>query len=69
MVVRTMLTSGLAKSARHNVKGNPVDSNGEATLVGIANVERTGNIFLDKFLGLPNEALAILNCDLILIDE
>ncbi|WP_320676707.1 hypothetical protein [Prochlorococcus sp. MIT 1300] len=62
LIVKTNLTTGEARSSRHSVKGKLVSPEGVATLVGIANVAPTGNTILDKFLGLPDEALAILNC-------
>jgi len=33
-------------------------------LVGIATVEPTGEGWVDRFLGLPDEALAVLPCQL-----
>jgi hypothetical protein len=33
-------------------------------LVGVAVVEPTGEAWLDRFLGLPDEALAVLRCRL-----
>jgi hypothetical protein len=40
-----------------------INENGRLKLVGIAVVPPTGSQLLDIFLGLPNEALAILNCE------
>ncbi len=62
LIVNTSLTSGIVKSQRHLVEGKKLDAYGKTKLVGIAMVPKSGNIFLDAFLKLPNEALAVLNC-------
>jgi len=35
-----------------------------ALLVGVATVDPSGDPWLDRFLGLPDEALALLRCQL-----
>ncbi len=62
LIVKTCLTSGKAKSGLHFAKGKPLQKDGSTKLVGIAVIPPSGNLFLDTFLDLPNEALAILQC-------
>ena len=45
--------------------GVPLDRDGRGVLVGTATVEPTGEAWLDRFLGLPDEALAMLRCRLV----
>jgi hypothetical protein len=45
--------------------GVPLDQDGRGVLVGVAVVEPTGEGWLDRFLGLPDEALAVLRCRLL----
>ncbi|PNH07645.1 hypothetical protein TSOC_005881 [Tetrabaena socialis] len=60
--IRTVLTTestqgrSLAASGRRLVGGNGV-------LVGTATVEPIGDAFMDTFLQLPNDALAVMSCD------
>ncbi len=63
--VKTNLGTNRISTLLHNVQGKAVQKNGTATLVGVAIVPPTGNKLLDQFLGLPNEALAILQCKII----
>lgn len=56
------LISGCAEGRRHRAQGRPLDPQGRARLVGIARVEPCGDPWLDRFLGLPDEALAMLEC-------
>jgi hypothetical protein len=62
LLVDVNLSSELASSARHHVRGQRLDARGEALLVGIALVPPTGEAWYDRFLGLPDEALALLRC-------
>ena len=62
LIVKTSLTSNDASEGNLKVKGKPLNKEGFAKLVGIALVPKSGNHFLDNFLGLPNKALAILQC-------
>ena len=64
LIVRAELTSGVCRSARHDVQGRRRHDNGETTLVGVARVPPSGATWLDRFLGLPDEALAVLHCRL-----
>ncbi len=62
LIVETTLGSRKLTSKLYNVEGKPIQKNGNARLVGVATIPKTGNLLLDLFLGLPNEALAILQC-------
>ena len=64
LIVKTYLSTGDVKGKRHKAKGLPLQSNGIVSLVGVALIPKTGNFFLDKFLNLPNEALAVLKCEI-----
>jgi hypothetical protein len=44
------------------VRGQRLDQNNRGMLVGAARVEPCGAAWLDRFLGLPDEALAVLEC-------
>lgn len=44
--------------------GEPLTGDGAARLVGVAAVPPSGDPWLDRFLGLPGEALAVLQCQL-----
>ncbi len=43
-------------------QGKKMDKDGKAVLTGIAMIPESDNFMMDQFLGLPNEALAILEC-------
>lgn len=60
--IYTTLTTKKIISNRHRFEGRSIDKNGFATLVGVAMVNKTGVWWFDRFLGLPDEALAVLNC-------
>tara|TARA_B100000579_G_scaffold267272_1_gene220467 strand:- start:153 stop:683 length:531 start_codon:yes stop_codon:yes gene_type:complete len=64
LLVNTSLTTGKVKGNLHEGKGLVVQKNGQTKLVGIAIIPRTGNKFLDTLLGLPNEAIAELQCEI-----
>ncbi len=64
ILVKTLLTTGKVNGNLHKGEGIVDDVNGKIKLVGIALIPKTGNKFLDGFLGLPNEALAELNCEI-----
>ena len=64
LIVKTFLKTGKVKGKTHEAEGLPLQSNGITTLVGIATIPKTGNKILDIFLGLPNEALAELKCEI-----
>lgn len=56
------LTTGTGAGQRHRAKGQALDQRGEGVLVGLATVPPSGDAWLDRFLGLPDEALAVLHC-------
>ncbi len=62
LLVKTSLETGKVKGFSHEAEGMVRQSNGQTKLVGVAMIPITGNKVLDTFLGLPNEALAILKC-------
>jgi hypothetical protein len=62
--VDTQLSSGAVRSRRHNSCGAPLSADGSALLVGVAMIPPCGEAWLDRFLGLPDEALAMLRCRL-----
>jgi hypothetical protein len=64
LLVDTELGTGPLRSRRHRLEGRPLDGRGEALLVGVAVVPPSGDRWLDRFLGLPDEALALLRCRL-----
>ncbi len=64
LMVKTMLKTGKIKSKLHEGEGLALQKNGRAKLVGISIIPKTGNKILDTFLGLPNEALAELQCEI-----
>lgn len=69
LIVQTRLQTEMAQGQRHHAQGKRIGANGEALLVGIATVPPTGDGWLDRFLGLPDEALALLRCRLILANN
>ena len=64
LIVKTILKTGKVKSKLHEGQGLPIQKNGEAKLVGISSIPITKNKILNTFLGLPNEALAELQCEI-----
>ena len=62
--VKTCLKTGSVTSKLHKEDGLSLQENGKVTLVGIAIIPPTGNRILDFFLDLPNEALAVLRCEI-----
>ena len=64
LIVKTILTTGEVKGKLHEGEGLVLQNNGTTKLVGISIIPKTGNEILDTFLGLPNEALAELNCEI-----
>ena len=60
-----MLHGELASLSTNNaLSGINLQKNGQTKLVGISTIPITGNKILDTFLGLPNEALAELQCEI-----
>ncbi len=64
LIVNTLLKTGKVKSQLHEGEGQVLQNNGKTKLVGISIIPKTGNKILDTFLGLPNEALAELQCEI-----
>jgi len=64
LIVRTSLKTGKVKGKLHYGEGHVRQNNGKTKLVGVSIIPLTGNKFLDTFLGLPNEALAELQCEI-----
>ena len=64
LIVRTLLKTGKVKGKIHEGEGLLLQSDGTTKLVGIATIPKTGNTILDKFLDLPNEAIAELKCEI-----
>ncbi len=64
LLVKTSLETGNVKGKLHQGKGLTLQKNGKTKLVGISIIPPTGNKVLDNFLGLPNEALAELECEI-----
>jgi len=64
LIVRTRLTTAAVVGSRHQAVGQPLDGLGRGQLVGVAQVAPSGDRWLDRFLGLPDEALALLRCRL-----
>ena len=65
LIVRTRLGTAETRGQRHSSVGVPLERDGRGVLVGTATVEPTGDAWLDRFLGLPDEALAVLRCRLV----
>ena len=63
--VSTRLGPGEARGQWQRANGRPVDAEGRGVLAGIARVPLSGAAWLDRFLGLPGEALAVLGCQLV----
>tara|TARA_Y100001968_G_scaffold258550_1_gene245530 strand:+ start:410 stop:940 length:531 start_codon:yes stop_codon:yes gene_type:complete len=64
LIVKTSLETGKVKGIIHEAEGVVLQNNGTTKLVGISIIPKTGNKILDTFLGLPNEALAELKCEI-----
>jgi len=64
LLVKTILTTGKVKGELHEGQGLILQKDGTTKLVGISIIPPTGNKILDTFLGLPNEALAELQCEI-----
>ena len=64
LLIKTALTTGKVKGKLHEGTGMMLQENGKTKLVGICIIPKTRNQILDIFLGLPNEALAELQCEI-----
>ncbi len=63
LYVNTVLSTNSVKHNHKIYKGSLINKQGNCVLVGSAIVPKCGNKLLDLFLGLPTNALAILNCN------
>ncbi|GLC34977.1 hypothetical protein PLESTB_001184800 [Pleodorina starrii] len=62
--IRTVLTTESTRGRSLSASGRRlVDNSG--VLVGTATVEAVGDVFMDNFLQLPNDALAVMSCDFV----
>ena len=64
LLIKTALTTGKVKGKLHEETGIMLKGNGKTKLVGVCIIPKTRNQILDTFLGLPNEALAELQCEI-----
>jgi hypothetical protein len=62
-VLTTLSTEGSSGDLLQGT-GNRMTADGKAKLAGVARVPKTGDAFLDSFLLLPSEALAVLSADI-----
>ena len=62
LMIDTLLHTGLVHGQRHRARGQALTDDGQALLVGVAVVPPSNDPWLDRFLGLPDEALAMLRC-------
>ncbi|TVS07954.1 MAG: hypothetical protein EA413_00140 [Cyanobium sp. PLM2.Bin73] len=69
LAIDAELSTGPVTSRRHSCRGAALDSDGRGVLVGVAQVPPSGDAWLDRFLGLPDEALALLRCRLIPLES
>jgi len=69
LLVDTLLTTETIRSQRHHRQGRRLQGVTTGVLVGSAVIEPTGEAWLDRFLGLPDEALAVLECRLSLGED
>lgn len=60
--IETELSTEAVRGHRHGAQGSRLQKDGQAVLVGVATVQPCGAAWLDRFLGLPDEALAVLRC-------
>ena len=65
LVVDTALTSGSIEGLRHRRQGRPLDQDGRGQLVGVASIAPCQDAWLNAFLGLPDEALAVMEIQLL----
>mgnify|MGYP007063836642 CR=1 FL=1 len=62
LIIKTNLNTESINTSFSKVTGKRIQKDGTVKLVGLAIVPPCGHYYLDRFLGLPNEALAVLNC-------
>jgi len=61
LTVRTVLTTESTEGQFKRASGSRLTADGKATLVGAAVVPKVDDWFMDTFLGLPTDALAIMS--------
>ncbi|CAN0891649.1 hypothetical protein LINGRAHAP2_LOCUS17106 [Linum grandiflorum] len=61
LLVKTILTTEESKGTIRSGKGERLDKQGKCRLVGVAVVDRIDDGFMNTFLSLPTECLAVLN--------
>ncbi|GAB4820476.1 hypothetical protein N2152v2_007522 [Parachlorella kessleri] len=64
LVVATTLTTEASEGAFRKGQGQRLGGDGRARLVGVARVPRTEDGFLNSFLMLPTDALAVLSAEI-----
>lgn len=64
LVVDTRLTSEKSEGSIREGNGERLNTDGRCKLVGVALVNPIGDLFMDSFLSLPTECLAVLNATL-----
>ena len=64
LTIKPFLKTEKVKSKLHKPQGLILHHDGITKLVDIYLVKKTGNKILDTILGLPNEALAELKCEI-----
>lgn len=68
LLVVTRLTSEESRGSMRGGTGKRLDSDGRCTLVGVAVVDPIRDVFMDSFLALPTECLAVLNATIVVDD-
>lgn len=66
-VITTLSTEGSSGNLLQG-PGTRLNADGKARLAGVAKVPKTGDSFLDGFLLLPSEALAVLSASLVMLE-
>ncbi|KAK9143556.1 hypothetical protein Syun_012956 [Stephania yunnanensis] len=61
LLVETILTSEESSGKMRSGKGERLDEEGKCRLVGVAIVDPIDDVFMNSFLRLPTECLAVLN--------
>ncbi|CAI7792944.1 unnamed protein product [Closterium sp. NIES-54] len=64
LTVETILTTESSAGPIRSAKGSRLDASGKCTLVGVARVPPVNDSFLDTFLLLPTDVLAVLPAEL-----
>lgn len=64
LTVATTLTTETSDGQLRRGTGERLAADGHARLVGVARVPTTGDAFLDTFLMLPTDCLAVLSAEL-----